>query len=464
MYCSVDTKNISKEVKSENKLFNSSISLLSSTNNITLFNFSKLTKIKLISNFCSSIELSLLWNKMTKGNLKWNNLQVSLSESDIIDYYVIINKPLPNVKYDKSKTIVFRMEPDSDIHVKNHWDDWYTNKDDFLFFCDLNRYRNNTEWHLSSNYSQLQQPIIKTKLLSSVVSSLYNMVGHKFRIDMLKYIENKNELNIDIYGRENLFNFKNYRGSLPSHNKDSGILPYKYTFISENCDRKNYYTEKISDAILGECLCFYWGCSNINDFLDERSFIRLPLDLDKAYNIICNSIKNNEWEKRLPFIKQEKLKILNYYNFFPRIEGLINISELYKIVLYEKDENKEKELESIRNDLKINDVRNYNLIKNTGNYLESLNTTKNTLVINGKINTTHFNDKLAIVYKKVLDVKEWDILILDNGKETNKEYCEIIKVDNKKEFKSFIINYKTINKVLKKENLSIYRTEDRLIL
>ena len=305
MYCSVDTKNINKEVKSENKIFNSSISLLSSTNNITLFNFSKFTKIKLISNFCSSIELSLLWNKMTRGNLKWNNLQFNLFENDIIDYFVIINKPLPNSKYDKSKTIVFRMEPDSDSDVKNHWDDWYTNKDDFLFFCDLNRYRNNTEWHLSQTYNELQQPIIKTKLLSSVVSSLYNMVGHKFRIDMLKYIENKNELNIDIYGRENLFNFKNYRGSLPSHNKDSGILPYKYTFISENCDRKNYYTEKISDAILGECLCFYWGCSNINDFLDERSFIKLPLDLKESYNIICDSIKNNEWEKRLPFIKQE---------------------------------------------------------------------------------------------------------------------------------------------------------------
>ena len=40
------------------------------------------------------------------------------------------------------------------------------------------------------------------------------------------------------------------------------------------------------------------------------------------------------------------------------------------------------------------------------------------LIINGKINTTHFNDKLAIVYNKVLE-KEWDILILNNGNDNN---------------------------------------------
>lgn len=455
MYCTVDTKNLNY-----NLIESKFLSSLSQVNNIVTFNFSKFTKIKLLSNFCSSLELSLLWNKMTKNNLKWNKIQISLNNDDI-DYYIIINKPLPSDKYNKLRTIVFRMEPDSDVKelfsssTNNHWDDWYTDKDDFLFFCDLNRYRNNTEWHLGSTYNQLQQPIFKTKLLSSVVSSLYNMIGHKFRIDVLKYIENRDELPIDIYGRENLFKFKNYRGSLPSHNKDQGILPYKYTFISENCDRKNYFTEKLSDAILGECLCFYWGSSNITDFIDERVFVKLPLCLSEAYNIIKTSIENSEYEKRLPFIKQEKLKILNYYNFFPRVEGLINISELYKVIYY----NDEKELDSIKNDLKINDVRNYNLIKFNNEI--KIEKDEDTLIINGKINTTHFNDKLAIVYKKVLE-KDWDLLILDDGNDSNCEYCEIILVKDKTcKLKNYIINHKSINK--NKENWIIYRSEDKLI-
>ena len=174
------------------------------------------------------------------------------------------------------------MEPDTDIKEKNHWDDWLIQKkikkEDFLFFCDLNRYRNNTEWHLGSNYDQLSSSSPdKTKILSSVVSSLYNNPGQKYRIDLLKEIESQ-QIPINIYGRENLHQFKNYKGSLPSHNKDDGILPYKYTVISENSYRRNYFTEKLSDAILGETLCFYRGCPNISDFLDERSYILLPED------------------------------------------------------------------------------------------------------------------------------------------------------------------------------------------
>lgn len=449
MFCNVNSSQFTNMSITQN---NFSFSLFKNEN-IFEFKFSKITKIKLLSNFCSIRELSLLWNKMSKGNLTWNNIQLCFDEKDNIDYYIIINKPNGKEQYDKSKTIVFRMEPDTDLNENNHWNEWYDSKDEFLYFCDLNRYRNNTEWHLGSNYDQLiTQKINKTKLLSSVCSSLYNMEGHKFRIDLLKYIENKNELSIDIYGRENLFKFKNYKGSLPSHNKNDGVLPYKYTFISENCDRENYFTEKLSDAILGETLCFYWGCKNINDFIDERSFIKLPFNLEQAYQVIKTSINNNEWEKRIDCIKTEKLKILNYYNFFPRIENLINISNLTRVVYFT-----EEKLPLIINNLKQNDVKHYNLVKEG----TTVNINGTTLVINGLIISSHFNDKLAIVYSKLKNIN-WNILVLDVGSERNNEYCEIIQVDEKENLninniKSYIINDK------KNERHVIYRTEHKLI-
>jgi hypothetical protein len=443
-YCSVNSNFVDQKDKFDQIFYES--------NGIIIFDFSKYKKIKLLCNFCSSLDLTLLWNKMTKGNFRFNKIQASLNNDDI-DYYIIINSPLPIDKYDPKKTIVFRMEPDMDNNTNDSvkWDNWYLNKglkkEDFMYFCDLNRYRNNTEWHLGSNYNQLIfKKIEKTKLLSSVVSSLYQMEGHKYRIDLLKYIESK-DIKIDIYGRENLFSFKNYKGSLPSHNKDNGILPYKYTFISENYDRKNYVTEKLTDAILGETLCFYWGCSNVTDFYDERSFILLPNNKEKACNLIEKSILENEYEKRINYIRKEKEKILNYYNFFPRIQNLINISELYKIV-YDHIDGK---------DLLFNDIKNYIITKDWKN---NINKERNMLIINGKINTTHFNDKLAIVYSKVLE-KEWDILILDNGNNKNNEYCEIIKINNKENnFKSFILNCKSLNK----KDLIIYKTEDNLII
>jgi hypothetical protein len=117
---------------------------------------------------------------------------------------------------------------------------------------------------------------------------------------------------------------KKYRGSIPGFCKDPGLIPYKYTFNSENSDEPGYFTEKIIDAIVSECLCFYWGCSNLDNWIDPDAFIRLDFDdFEKSYNIIVSSIENNEWEKRLPIIKKMKVKILDELQFIPHIESIV---------------------------------------------------------------------------------------------------------------------------------------------
>jgi hypothetical protein len=42
-----------------------------------------------------------------------------------------------------------------------------------------------------------------------------------------------------------------------------------------------------------------------------------------CFNIINNSISDNLWEQRLPIIREEKQKVLNYYNFFPTVERIL---------------------------------------------------------------------------------------------------------------------------------------------
>lgn len=286
----------------------------------------KMTRVKLMCNWTTGDDLCRCWEKMSKGNGMWNNIQVVPDDKDI-DYYVIINKPRNGDKYIPSKTMVFRMEPDTS--TSSRWNDWYSNKRDFMYFFDLEKYRNNSEWHLGLTYNDLKTTHpTKTKVLSSVVSSLYDMEGHRKRIDFIKYCQSKGMM-IDVYGRDNTHNLKSHKGELPYHNKNEGILPYKYTFIAENCSMDNYFTEKIIDSILGETLCFYWGCSNIGSFIDPRSYIALDLnDMEKSLSIVVNSISNNEWETRLPFIRKEKEKIISRYSFFPRIEGYISLSNL----------------------------------------------------------------------------------------------------------------------------------------
>ena len=113
-------------------------------------------------------------------------------------------------------------------------------------------------------------------------------------------------------------------GLLPFREKDRGLFPYKYTYGAENSRENNYFTEKICDAILSECLCFYHGCPNLHDFLHPESYISIDVcDHERSLEIIQSAIANNEWEKRLPYIRESKDKILNELQMLPTLERII---------------------------------------------------------------------------------------------------------------------------------------------
>lgn len=291
-----------------------------------IFNSTNTIRILLYCNWCTSEELCNLWNKMSKGNYTWDNIEIVSEEP--CDYYCIINKPPDNISLDLSKTILFRMEPHMDKHPAKWGENWANpDKDKFLFYGSHDLHRNNTEWHISKTYTQLMnEEIIKNEticnILSTVLSDKYSDPGHMKRIDFIKFIENKG-VNVHVYGG-NRFNWKLYKGTLPYHEKDNALLPYKYTFNCENYSIKNYCTEKLFDGILSECLVFYNGCYNAKDFINEKAFVYLELsNFEKDYQTIKTAIEENWWEERLPFIKEAKQKILNEMQFFPRIKKII---------------------------------------------------------------------------------------------------------------------------------------------
>ena len=269
-------------------------------------------KVKLLCNWCSSEDLSILWNKMSKGNFRWNNIKLVWKHEDVPDYYVVINSTSEYHK--KKKTIFFTMEPVNMIQP---------NPFEYLKIFTHETSYNNLEWHLSKTYNELliNQNIQKTKMFSTVLSEKYEDKGHKTRIDFIKYIETK--LDIDVFGN-NKFNYKKYMGKLPYHCKDDAIFPYKYTFNCENNSINNYVTEKLIDGILGECLVFYSGCPNVSELIDSRAYIYLELkDFEKDYNTIKNAIEKDLYSERLIYIKKEKQRILNDLQFFPRIEKFL---------------------------------------------------------------------------------------------------------------------------------------------
>jgi len=287
-------------------------------------------RIKLICNWTSSKELCEDWNRMSKGNNKWNDIECT-SEDKEIDFYVIINKPSTS-SYIPERTIIFQMEPwcpnpNQNWGIKT-WNEWSEpSEEKFLQVRSHKKYFNNCFWQLSMTYNDLKTiKITKTKLLSTICSSKYYDPGHIKRIEFMKYVDNKKDdiVIMDIWNSDNIHEFKNYKGPHPINNKEIGMIPYKYYFMAENNQEHNFITEKIWEPLITDTLCFYWGCPNISDYIDPKAYIELDLDnFEKSFEIIKNAIINNEWEKRIEVIRREKQKVLEYFNFYPTLERII---------------------------------------------------------------------------------------------------------------------------------------------
>jgi hypothetical protein len=100
--------------------------------------------------------------------------------------------------------------------------------------------------------------------------------------------------------------------------------------MAENNREYNYISEKLWEPIVSECLCFYWGAPNASDYINPLAFIPIDLNnLEETYKIMKNAIDNDLWSERIEIIREEKKKILNYYNFFPTIERII-MKDLWK--------------------------------------------------------------------------------------------------------------------------------------
>jgi len=279
------------------------------------------------------LKILCTWTNNTKDYFKkqliadeyWNDY--ILTNEKYADFYVIINDINPHEKdsyYEENKTIYLTMEP-SFSNWRNNFNK-YVNNNTNIYYHNIN----GLEWWISKNYNELLNlNIIKTKNMSSIISDNYSSYYHKKRVNFLKKLDKIN--NIDLYGKINFPNkeahniiksLKNYKGKL--NLKEEGLFPYKYTFVCENTKEENYFTEKLADGILSECLCFYCGCPNISEFINKDAIIKIDLENpEETIKIINDSIETNQWEKRINYIKEAKKKILNELQLIPTIVNII---------------------------------------------------------------------------------------------------------------------------------------------
>jgi len=106
--------------------------------------------------------------------------------------------------------------------------------------------------------------------------------------------------------------------------KNEALDPYYYHVAIENHVCPHHWTEKLADSYLGMCLPFYHGCPNVTDYFPEESHI--PIDIhrfEESAERIIKAIKDNEYEKRLPALREARRLVLERYSTFPQLALLI---------------------------------------------------------------------------------------------------------------------------------------------
>lgn len=147
-----------------------------------------------------------------------------------------------------------------------------------------------------------------------ITSNAIEMPGHRKRMEFYNAIYKKMS-NLDVYGR----------GFTPIETKEPYLVKYKYGISIENGYEKYMYSEKVLDIWLSYGLPFYYGGYGLAEFFPPESFIWIDInDPDRAIAIMQQAIKNKEWEKRLPAIKQARQLILHKYNRLARLADIID--------------------------------------------------------------------------------------------------------------------------------------------
>jgi FkbM family methyltransferase len=285
----------------------------------------------MLCNWCSSEQLHEEWSVMCEnGEYIWNN-QIEMVIDEPIDFYVIINQAIDGEYYDPSKTLLFPMEPwvydESKQWGVKTWGKWASpNPAEFFHIHQKDKFLNPVQWQIPGLKSKIFEPALKQNRISSICSSKLIDTGHILRTNFINYMEQNGLASLDVYGKENYHGFTSYKGPLNNDDKMDGFENYKYYFMAENNSEYNYATEKIWEPILCECLCFYWGCPNLEDHIDSNAFIRLDLEnKEESLKIVVRAIKEDWWSQRIDCIRREKQKILHKLGFFPTLQKLLEV-------------------------------------------------------------------------------------------------------------------------------------------
>ncbi len=288
-----------------------------------------------------------LYKQFPDENNIWENYKFVFSDScKDADYTVVFDDLVrpTTIPTDKEHTVLFTCEPPS---VKEYPRN-YLQQFGHIFTCHeklikkgYNKCIPTLPWMLlydfynkgsdynKYNYFNLSFNLPRKDKLCVLTSNKRLSEGHCKRINFANKLKKTLPDYVDIFGN----GFNNFES------KDKILCNYKYCVVIENCSYPNYWTEKLSDAILAGCYPIYFGDPNIFEYFNKEELSIIDVNnFEESLITIKSIMKDKFYEKRQANIENAKLKVLYKYNMIciikNKLERLNNKSTNMKHLSY----------------------------------------------------------------------------------------------------------------------------------
>jgi hypothetical protein len=216
---------------------------------------------------------------------------------NLVDYFIIFNNIYKDTYFNQTKTIIFTNEiNDSDIFKNN-----------FMKIIKINLSENYYFWKINKTYIELKYDIFEKKYNKYCL-----MLSDKQQLNLIEYLNNYNDF-IDIYSDDNVSNHLL-------------AINYKYAVIIEEDGDTIKLLHDILNKLLSGCLCFYHSSYDLSEYIDSNVLIKINVhNVNETNSILKKYIDDDIFNKKIDFIKIEKLKVLDYYNICSTIERFIKL-------------------------------------------------------------------------------------------------------------------------------------------
>lgn len=152
--------------------------------------------------------------------------------------------------------------------------------------------------------------LTKTAMCSLIASAKRDLEGHRLRHAVADWARQTGQP-VEVMGR----------GYRPFADKSEGLAPFRYSVVIENVRERNYFSEKLVDALLCETVPIYWGCPNIDDFFDPAAMV-ICQSLEDVQRAI-SGMSEADYAARQPLLRQQRKAAAHYADFAGRAARLL---------------------------------------------------------------------------------------------------------------------------------------------